>query len=54
MFRVVVITQKGEIKSNTCPTKDDAELWVLQLQEKEELKRADVMNQETKEREKLI
>ena len=53
MFRVGIITDKRTI-GKTFKTKDKAEEYILTISEKETIKRADILNKETGERERVF
>lgn len=49
MFRVGIIYRNGDIKSQNFDTFDEAETYIL-LESEKGIKRADILNQVTKER----
>ena len=53
MFRTGIIFNDGDIKGETFNTKDEAENYILAQAEIKEIKRADIKNLETQEREQI-
>jgi len=54
MFRVALSKKNGEIVSKNFETKDEAELWILEMEEKYKLKRAMINNTEDKKDRSII
>lgn len=54
MFKVVVVTISGKIISREFNTSDEAQNYILELVEKKEVKRADILNKKTGERQRDI
>ena len=48
MYRAIVLTNKGEYLSKNFKTKDEVDTWILELDEKDGLKRFRIMDKETK------
>lgn len=53
MWRVGVVTKKGDSIAQNFSTKDEADLWVLDQAEKKGIKKAIIINKKTNEREVL-
>jgi len=53
MFRVVVLLNNGEIKSQNFLTKEEGEDYALKLHEKFGSKRIDILDKITKKRERI-
>lgn len=53
MFRAGIITAKGII-GKTLETKEQAEEYILEVSEKEEVKRADILDRKTGIRERIF
>lgn len=53
MFKLAIIYKDGEIEGKTCESKQEAEDYVLKQSETREIKRADLRNIETDERETI-
>jgi len=54
MFRVGIIYKDGNIGGENFNTKDEAETYILQQAEIKEIKRADIRNLDTGEREQIF
>jgi hypothetical protein len=54
MYSAGVITKLGQIKGKSFETKSEAENYILDLAEKEGLKRGEIRNTETGEKEVII
>jgi hypothetical protein len=52
-YRVGILTKQGNILGQTFQTRAEVDDYILQINEKEGVKRADIINQDTKEREKV-
>ena len=46
MFRCGVTLKNGEIKTKNCSSKDQCEEWLLELMEKEDLKKSIIVNKD--------
>ena len=53
-FRVAILLQNLETLGKNFNTKTEAEDYILAISEKKTVKRADILNRETKEREKVF
>lgn len=54
MYRAIITLGGLQYLSKNCNTKDEAETWILEVSEKQEVKRADIFNKKTKERERIL
>ena len=54
MFRVALSKENGDIISRNFKTKDDAEVWLLEMMDNNNIKNAYIFNKETKEKIKVI
>jgi len=54
MFRVALSKKNGEIVSENFETKDEAELWILEMEETQQLKTAMIANSENKKDRSII
>ena len=53
-FRVAIVIENLETIGKNFDTKSEAEDYVLKLSEQKTIKRADILNKETKERERVF
>lgn len=53
-FRVGIIKQNGEVISENFNTRSKAEDYILTVSDKEKIKRADILNSETRKRERVF
>ena len=53
-FRVAILLNNLETIGKNCDTKEEAEDYVLTISETKKIKRADIVNRETKERERVF
>ena len=51
MFRVGVTTKEGKVVAENFNNKNEADEWVLEMEEKVGITKAIILNKETKERE---
>ncbi len=54
MYRVGILFNDGTVISNNFKTKPLAEDYLLRESDKKKIKRADILNQETKKRERVF
>lgn len=54
MYRAVITLGGLQYLSKNCNTKDEAETWILKISDKQKVKRADILNKKTKERERVL
>ena len=54
MFRVGIILDTGKTIAKSFNTKSEAENWILEVSEKQKIKRADILDEKTKTREKAF
>ena len=54
MFSVGILTKLGKVFGECFKTKEEAENYILEFMEKEDLKQARIRNQNTGEEEKVI
>lgn len=53
MYRIGIVTEKGNILGKTVKTRQEAEDYILTIAVKEGVKRADIVNKTTGTREKI-
>ncbi len=51
MYRISLLTKSGQYKNKNCNTKEQAQDYILNIAEKEGVKRAVLLNKDTGERE---
>lgn len=54
MFRLVITLGNLKYITKNCATKSEAEDYILEVSAKQEIKRADILNKETNERERVF
>lgn len=54
MFRVGIILNTGEVVTQNFDTKPEAENWILEVSEKQKVKRADILDKTTEARERVF
>lgn len=54
MFRLVITLEGLEYIRKEVNSKSEAETYILEISEKQKIKRADIMNLETKERKRIF
>lgn len=54
MIRAVITLGDLKYISKNFSTKSEAETWILEVSEKQKIKRADILNKKTKERERVL
>lgn len=54
MYRVVILTDKKILPGQNFDTKPEAEDYILSISDSENIKRADILNKETGQRERML
>ena len=54
MFRLAILLENNKTLGQNFKTADEAETWLLSISEKEKVKRADLLDLETKERKRVF